>query len=1027
MAPHLPHAHHGGASPSSPKGARYAHTLDLARRLALFTARFPAVGKGELNSAAVGQQGAGSAGGGAGAGGMEWSEVLRKFRKHNPSRTVTAAAVQAEQLLHALLAKSQPRTSPTTASPSTPPPLPPLVAVSDRPALVAALEALSSALQTTQGTSQVEADSARIVLAYGEYAVGRPDDARRVLHEAGTGVQALPGDQDGHEAYDLTLRVLASAVEGYILESAQEYVPAAAAYERASTLYSQALERLSRAPGGDKDDVSLHRVGAHALLRLCVLSQDPSSPVSPATSQRAHAQYLERATSLSHAHLAFPAADRLWVHASLRALSRSSKGAAPSLDSALVVRAWRDEERLLRRETRLPPAGETNRPYLAFLDQCVQTWRERGARRDEAGEVVDILYAALSHTFQSHLLLRHLVRALSLLGRYDEAGKALRLYRELWDKARETDAKEVAREMRALREKARAQDEKRAEDGEKHGEKEQKGRDGDDDPYASDIDSDGRFIETAVFGVRLLCRYLGGARAKEAVDLARRARAVLDEGRDEKLRGDKEIEARVERALGVALSALAAHEANPDHRPAQHAEALQHLEAAVSLAPSCYLAHYSLAYQLLELRQVSRAVDVARTAVELCQRSREAWHLLALCVSAQKDMRGALEVLETALDLEGAPDGGDDRWDRATDETERLAVEMQLRLSKNAVVEYLEGAASALADQQDALAFFSSAYPQISDLPAAPPAQKVPSSVPSSRSTTARLAPPVPSAADSDPTLQPSKAASLLGRRKSAKRKSSVAPSDVSPSPSPAAVPEGSVNNSMANLSLSGDSTPVSASLAARPTPESNPRATKLLVDTWLVSAASFRRAGKLDEAKGAIAEAEALDNDDPDVWVQLALLHLASGEVAQARDVLLKALSYAPQHVPASIVLARIYLLPSASSATPDAPPASASSPDAPYAAAPPPPPSHLTSAVPPPASPPTAVLQLPLAETLLSTLTAHAAWDAPEAWFELSRCYKAGEPPRRDKERECLVWALQLEETRPIRPLAKAVERAL
>ncbi|GJN91859.1 hypothetical protein Rhopal_004884-T1 [Rhodotorula paludigena] len=1016
MAPHLPHAHHASsASSSSPKGARYAHTLDLARRLALFTARFPAVGKGELNSAAVGQQGAGSTGAGAGAGGMEWSEVLRKFRKHNPSRTVTAAAVQAEQLLYTLLAKSQPRTSPTTASPSTPPPLPPLVAPSDRPALVTALEALSSALQTTQGTSQVEADSARIVLAYGEYAVGRPDEARRVLHEAGPGVHALPGEQDGHEAYDLTLRVLASAVEGYILESAQEYAPAAAAYERASTLYSQALERLSRAPGGDKDDVSLHRIGAHALLRLCVLSHDASSPVSPATSQRAHAQYLERATTFSRAHLAFPAADRLWVHASLRALSRPSKGTAPSLDSALVVRAWRDEERLLRRETRLPPAGETNRPYLAFLDQCVRTWRERGARRDEAAEVVDILYAALSHTFQSHLLLRHLVRALSVLGRYDEAGKALRLYRELWDKARETDAKEVAREMRALREKARAQDEKRAEDGEKHGEKEQKGRNGDDDdndPYASDIDSDGRFIETAVFGVRLLCRYLSGARAKEAVDLARRARAVLDEGRDEKLHGDKEIEA------------------NPDHRPAQHAEALQHLEAAVSLAPSSYLAHYSLAYQLLELRQVSRAVDVARTAVELCQRSREAWHLLALCVSAQKDMRGALEVLETALDLEGAPDGNepdDDRWDRATDETERLAVEMQLRLSKNAVVEYLEGAASALADQQDALAFFSSAYPQISDLPAAPPAQKNPSSVPSSRPTTARLAPPVPSVADSEPTLQPSKAASLLGRRKSARRKSSVAPSDDSPSPSPAAAPEGSVNDSMANLSLSGDSTPVSASLAARPTPESNPRATKLLVDTWLASAASFRRAGKLDEAKGAIAEAEALDNDDPDVWVQLALLHLASGEVAQARDVLLKALSYAPQHVPASIVLARIYLLPSASSATSDAPPASASSPDAPYAAAPPPPPSHLTSPIPPPASPPTAVLQPPLAETLLSTLTAHGAWDAPEAWFELSRCYKAGEPPRRDKERECLVWALQLEETRPIRPLARAVERAL
>lgn len=68
--------------------------------------------------------------------------------------------------------------------------------------------------------------------------------------------------------------------------------------------------------------------------------------------------------------------------------------------------------------------------------------------------------------------------------------------------------------------------------------------------------------------------------------------------------------------------------------------------------------------------------------------------------------------------------------------------------------------------------------------------------------------------------------------------------------------------------------TPASGDALGRPFPtmEINPRATKLLVDLWLMSAASYRRAGRLEDAKGAISEAEALNGDDPDVWVQVSL-----------------------------------------------------------------------------------------------------------------------------------------------------------
>ena len=65
------------------------------------------------------------------------------------------------------------------------------------------------------------------------------------------------------------------------------------------------------------------------------------------------------------------------------------------------------------------------------------------------------------------------------------------------------------------------------------------------------------------------------------------------------------------------------------------------------------------------------------------------------------------------------------------------------------------------------------------------------------------------------------------------------------------------------------------------PTPEptmpqghSNLRARKdrrLLSDLWLMSAAIFRRLGKVEQAKAAIQEAEVRDEDNPAVWVQVS------------------------------------------------------------------------------------------------------------------------------------------------------------
>ncbi|KAG8896450.1 hypothetical protein FRB99_008885 [Tulasnella sp. 403] len=55
----------------------------------------------------------------------------------------------------------------------------------------------------------------------------------------------------------------------------------------------------------------------------------------------------------------------------------------------------------------------------------------------------------------------------------------------------------------------------------------------------------------------------------------------------------------------------------------------------------------------------------------------------------------------------------------------------------------------------------------------------------------------------------------------------------------------------------------------AVPTSRRPPRETRLLSDLWLTSAATFRRMGKLEQAKAAIQEAEVLDEENPGVWVQ--------------------------------------------------------------------------------------------------------------------------------------------------------------
>ncbi|KAJ7749067.1 hypothetical protein DFH07DRAFT_829576 [Mycena maculata] len=167
-----------------------------------------------------------------------------------------------------------------------------------------------------------------------------------------------------------------------------------------------------------------------------------------------------------------------------------------------------------------------------------------------------------------------------------------------------------------------------------------------------------------------------------------------------------------------------------------------------------------------------------------------------------------------------------------------------------------------------------------------------------------------------------------------------------------------------------------------------SPRETRLESDLWLMSAATFRRLGKIEQAKGAIQEAEVKDEGNPAVWVQLGLYHVALGQPQHAIDAFQKALFIDPDDVSASVHICRLYLTPEGSSRT---------------------------------AVDETDSTNVDLVAGMLAHLTRGPGWDVPEAWYFLAKAY--GMQDRKDRERECLSLALQLSEQRGVRDVASAI----
>lgn len=678
----------------------------------------------------------------------------------------------------------------------------------------------------------------------------------------------------------------------------------------------------------------------------------------------------------------------------------------------------------LQRSTAFPKADHINIEVLDFADEMVKAWEINGELGGEqADDVAEILHGLVALTFQSQRIARYLVRVLFAAECHDEAKRALQAYSQIVDKARETEA--------SSKDNADGRKEQGTENGTAHQEKKQPNGIHATDQSARDFDSDEIYANALAQGAYLVGRHCNDYVVADK--MASKALAVVQDSAGKvkpALEANNVLLARLKRVSGFAKAGLAIQLADPVRRPALQTEALAELTAAVQLDDQSSESHYQLAYLQAELRDVYSAVQSARKAVELEPADVESWHLLVLLLSAQKKYKDAFKIAEVALDEcenddKGTSQGVNGSSPATFAASQLLSVDypprplernesiLRLMVTYNALEELNDGAESAIAGQKELFAYFHRVFPYAAAAASSAGTQVAAGEPLQGNKETGGLrrygSLAAVSGQDSNDTVM-SRSQSSAGRARSyAQRSVSVAGGT---SKSNATLLPGMQLGSLdEDLSRSG----------AERTLEHLKRQSLALAKIWLISAASFRRAGQLKECRSAIQEAERLQPDLADVWVQLSLYFARNGSNQLAVDSLYKALACSGAHVAASVHLARLFL------ADTELKPTGNASQVAPSAAAPSahgPASSKCESTAEATLSAKAQDLSsVSLAEGLLTTTTKGVGWDSSEAWLSLGQAVQRSQ--RAQRARECFEYALQLENTKPIRPLSTALLR--
>ncbi|PWN51062.1 TPR-like protein [Violaceomyces palustris] len=725
----------------------------------------------------------------------------------------------------------------------------------------------------------------------------------------------------------------------------------------------------------------------------------------------------------------------------------------------------------LGRSSDFPRAGQINTAVLDFADELMRGWELNGEQGGEpADEAVDILYSLVRVTFHSQKLARHIFKLLFAAERYDEAKRALDAYIQIVDKGREANAAGAgAQASEGVGKLANGIDKNGHDDGEAERDK-----------VLEDFEDDETYARALILGARSVGTYLkdytyADKTARKALELLESSKSIKNGP------GYTALLALAKRVAGSTRASLAIQLSDPQRRPDLQSEALALLRSSAELDPESSETFFSLAYLQGELRDISSAVFSARKALELEPADIESWHLLTLLLSAQKNYKGALQIAEVALaeaesDDEAVRAGGANGVINAASaksasfnspaellsvdfpprRSERAESVLRLMMTHNALEEILEGVELAIDGQRDIFTFYHKVFP---------------SGAVSAASASASTGAPRLSISGARPTPSQSggRLSSILlsegdgvngnGNGAIPRRYGSMtAMSQVSSNGGPTATRTRSFGHGQRAVSQGGAGAGAAIAAKARaedgndesePTPSSERQALKvrreatLLARVWLMAAASFRRAGKHQQCRTAIQEAERVQPGLADVWVQLALYFYETKQANLAVNSLYKALACQGDHTAASVHLARLFLTepnlkprtnhdaPSPSprveeqassmdgtrsrtlggtSKTQDQAPGGAKSNYASTAEA------RLSKVA-------EDLSSVSLAEGLLNSVTTGSGWDCSEAWYFLAKAVKRS--GRVKRERECLDYALKLEQSRPVRDLSTSLRR--
>ncbi|KAG0199014.1 hypothetical protein BGX28_007623 [Mortierella sp. GBA30] len=830
-------------------------------------------------------------------------------------------------------------------------------------------EAIQEAVEKLEGVlargTEEHQEYAAIVLARAALATDAPDRLQKVAHYL---QNILLPPTKIPMGYNFALIICGLTVKGMTLEAEGRISEAIVSYDNVSLL-------VQSNPNERNDE--LNSWTEHALYRAGMLKLRQGDQLAAIRSFRAyHNQALQwpgqfrlarRATIYRHFSAALSGSLKSQgiqsANNGMIATDEQSQlyPAALSVEIAQIHAYWEDA---LYAVTSFPKAEEKNWRVLVMIEQIVEDRKLIGPGNDaDKRGLVETIYRASQKTFQSPRILRYLFFALVEMGQYDEAVLALKAYLDLVEinlKVKSADTDEVLTHEQRVR---------------------------------SDVESDYDITTVMVEGSRLYGKELG--QPDEALSCAERALSNIEKY----LQGGDVVEllfnAYKYRGIALSLQASQAHE--PEKRPALYNKAVMSFEKAIESSPMAFEGHYHLALQLAEMREISKATEAIKQSLSLNPSHIPSWHLLALLLSSQKDNARALDVCAVGLK--------ESEWDvTQTDGFSASQLDgedyLAFRITQAVLIDQVNGPEAALEPQEALFVLYTKVFApepssigeslydiqnirrreqsdtEIASISPTPPVVGRPraGSILSVRSRGAASDIGQGLGTNNGSTLdipKPNYASSItsIGSSGSRKKGGKLIPPAAAAA---AAASNATMSRSLLNIPLT----------VQRPTGKSvqrTARANKMLVTLWLLSASSFRRLDRMEEALKAIQEAERIDASNPDVWYQLGLLYAAQEDQETASVSYSKALALAPFHAACLARVGGAYL----------------------------------------------EAGSMEMAESVLETTTRSQGWDSAEAWFYLGKVFEASE--RLTRAKECLWYALDLEQSRPVRDFTEALPRFL